>query len=53
MFETTIDLTGYDATTAVLSGQWSADNEGVEVYLNGVALDLHRTGPNPGSGVQG
>ena len=53
VFETTIDLTGYQASTAVLTGRWSADNEGVDVYLNGTALDLHRTGPNPGSGVEG
>ncbi len=52
-FQTTIDLTGYVASTAVLSGRWSADNEGVNVYLNGTALNLHRPGPNPGSGVEG
>ncbi|MCE9565046.1 MAG: cadherin-like domain-containing protein [Planctomycetes bacterium] len=51
-YQTTIDLTGYDPTTAVLSGRWSADNEGVNVYLNGTPLNLSVTGPNPGSGVE-
>ncbi|MCE9567335.1 MAG: RHS repeat protein [Planctomycetes bacterium] len=51
-FQTTFDLTGYDPSTVVLSGRWSADNEGVQAYLNGVPLDLNVTGPNPGSGVE-
>lgn len=51
-YQTTIDLTGYDPATAVLSGRWSADNEGVNVYLNGVPLNLSVGGPDPGSGVE-
>ncbi|VTU01421.1 na-ca exchanger integrin-beta4 : Outer membrane adhesin like proteiin OS=Anabaena cylindrica (strain ATCC 27899 / PCC 7122) GN=Anacy_4636 PE=4 SV=1: Cna_B: PKD: Calx-beta: Calx-beta: PT-HINT: DUF2431 [Gemmataceae bacterium] len=51
-YQTTVDLTGYDPATAVLTGRWSADNEGVNVYLNGVPLNLTATGPNPGTGVE-
>lgn len=34
-FEQTFDLTGYDPTTAVLSGRWAADQDG-SIQLNGV-----------------
>ena len=36
-FETTFDLTGYDLASAVLSGRWGADNEGV-IKLNGTVI---------------
>lgn len=36
---TTFDLTGYDATTASLSGQFSADNAAV-AYLNNYAIGI-------------
>ncbi|WP_165219530.1 hypothetical protein [Aquisphaera insulae] len=34
-YETTFDLTGFDFTTAHITGQYSSDNS-VEIYLNGV-----------------
>lgn len=36
-FTTTFDLTGLDATTAVLNGLWGADNQGLDILLNGVS----------------
>jgi hypothetical protein len=43
-YQTTFSLTGLNPLTAVISGQWSSDNAGVEIWLNGV-----NTGnlPNP------
>lgn len=36
-FTTTFDLTGLNATTAVLNGLWGADNQGLDILLNGVS----------------
>ena len=36
-FRTTFDLTGFDFTTAAISGSWAVDNTGINVYLNGIA----------------
>ena len=36
-YQTTFDLTGFDATTAALNGQWTADNAGVDILINGVS----------------
>lgn len=52
-FTTTFDLTGYDPTTAVLKGKWAADNQGLNILINGVPLGLTHGGPNPGNGVRG
>ena len=40
---TTFDLTGYDPTTAAISGLWGVDNEG-EIFLNGVTTGITLTG---------
>jgi len=37
-FRTTFDLTGFDHTTAAISGLWGTDNEGLDILLNGVSL---------------
>jgi hypothetical protein len=42
----TFDLTGYDSTSASLSGRWATDNFG-DVYLNGALLTL---GHSPSAG---
>ena len=34
-FETTFDLTGFDQTTAAISGAWGTDNNGLDILLNG------------------
>jgi hypothetical protein len=39
-FSTAFDLTGFDPTTAYISGKWSTDNSGVDILLNGVSLGL-------------
>jgi len=36
-YETTFDLSGLAASTASISGQWSVDNTGVDILLNGVS----------------
>ena len=40
VYRTTFDLTGFDPTTATITGQWGADNSGTAVRLNGVSLGL-------------
>jgi hypothetical protein len=35
-FQTTFDLTGYQASTAQITGRWAADDNGVQILLNGV-----------------
>ena len=35
-FRTTIDLSGFDAASASIVGQWSSDNEGLAILINGV-----------------
>jgi hypothetical protein len=34
-YRTTFNLSGFDPATASLTGQWSADNEGLNILLNG------------------
>ena len=31
----TFDLAGLDATTALIAGQWAADNTGLDILING------------------
>jgi hypothetical protein len=35
-FSTTFDLTGLDPTTAAIVGRWVTDNQGYDIYINGV-----------------
>ena len=35
-YRTTFDLTGFVPSTAQITGQWSADNRGIRILLNGV-----------------
>jgi hypothetical protein len=34
VYRTTFDLTGYDPLTAKITGQWSTDNNGVDILIN-------------------
>jgi hypothetical protein len=34
-YQTTFDLTGLDVTTAAIVGQWSTDNAGLDILING------------------
>jgi hypothetical protein len=36
-YSTTFDLTGLDPTTAVISGNWTTDNPGVDIFINGAS----------------
>jgi hypothetical protein len=44
-YRTTFDLTGLDPATASLIGQWSTDNTGVDILINGVSTGITATGP--------
>ena len=54
VFQMTFDLTGYDASTALISGLWATDNDGLDIKLNGVSTG-YTTGqfvvPKPHLGV--
>lgn len=43
-FRTTFDLTGLDASTASIAGQWSADNLGLDILINGTSTGNTCTG---------
>lgn len=36
IYRTTFDLTGFNPGTAVITGKWSSDNDGLGIWLNGV-----------------
>lgn len=36
-YATTFNLSGFNAATASITGKWSADNYGVDIFLNGIA----------------
>ena len=36
-YQTTFDLTGFNANTAALNGQWAADDSGDDILINGVS----------------
>lgn len=37
LYTTTFDLTGFDPTTASITGQWATDDGGTDIILNGVS----------------
>ena len=39
-FQAEVDLTGFDPSTAVLSGRFASDNEIVDVFVNGVSQGI-------------
>jgi len=36
-YRTTFDLTGFDESTASISGEWAIDNEGTDILINGTS----------------
>jgi hypothetical protein len=44
VYRTTFSLAGFQASTAVITGQWTSDNDGVQVLLNGVDTGIPATG---------
>jgi len=45
IYRTTVDLTGFNASTAVITGRWTADNFGTDILLNGVSTGQTSTTP--------
>lgn len=39
-YRTTFDLTGYNPSTAQITGQWSTDDLGMDILINGVSTGL-------------
>lgn len=44
-FRTTFDLTGFVVSTAQITGQWAADEGGLDILLNGVSTGLSTPAP--------
>ncbi len=42
-YRTTVDLSGYDPASVVVTGLWSTDNDGVDILLNGQATGQKNT----------
>ena len=40
VYRTTFNLTGLDPSTAVIKGQWSTDNQGVNILINGMSTGI-------------
>jgi len=36
-YRTTFDLTGFDFSSAVITGQWVSDNSGIDILINGIS----------------
>ena len=43
-YRTTVDLTGFSAASAAITGRWATDNTGVDILLNGVSKGLTSSG---------
>ena len=48
-YQTTFDLTGFSPGSALISGQWAMDNEGINILLNGVPLGISVLDPTAGA----
>lgn len=48
-YETTFDLSGFDASTAYIEGGWAVDDASLGMFLNGALLPGITTGPGVGS----
>lgn len=52
-YRTTFDLTGLDPASAIIRGNWSADNTGLDILINGISIgattpiDAYLTGFTP------
>lgn len=43
-YRTTFDLTGFDITTASITGQWAVDNTGLDILINGSSTGISGAG---------
>ena len=41
-YTTTFDLSGYDVSTVAISGDWTSDNGGVDILVNGISTGISR-----------
>ena len=39
-YRTTVNLSGFDPTSAVITGRWATDNNGLDILLNGTSKGL-------------
>ena len=46
VYQTTFDLTGFDTSTAALNGQWTVDDAGVDILINGASTSQTAAGFN-------
>ena len=46
VYQTTFDLTGFDISTAALNGQWSVDDSGIDILINGTSTSQTAAGFN-------
>lgn len=49
VYKTTFDLTGLDPSTAQISGNWSTDNEGIDIFINSVSTGNSIAYGSPGN----
>ncbi len=43
LYRTLVDLTGFDPATVTITGDWSTDNEGLDILVNGVSTGQRNT----------
>jgi hypothetical protein len=46
-YRTTFDLTGFDPSTAKITGEWTTDNFGDDILVNGVSLGIQHISEPP------
>ena len=47
VFQTTFNLTGFDAATASITGRWASDGDGINIIINGVSTGQTHPGRFP------
>lgn len=50
-FSTTFDLTGFDPSTALITGNWAADNLGLDILINGLSTGQQALVKSPPSSL--
>jgi hypothetical protein len=43
VYRTVVDLTGFDPSSVVITGDWATDNEGRDIFINGVSTGQGNT----------
>lgn len=47
VYRTVVDLTGFDPATVVIAGDWSTDNAGIDILINGLSTGQANTAQFP------